>query len=147
MNTSPRTVPVDAGHPTGGLHFVRRSLAATLLTAGALALAVSAGLAMNPPSSDTITYTVTTTNTGSQPVNDIRVRDDAIEAQRGTVFCPERPLDTGEQMNSEATVAGPADSAPVTRVTTALLLGVGALSAGSILRRTPASSGPRPGER
>lgn len=147
MNASPRTVPVDAGHPTGGLHFVRRSLAATLLVAGALAIAVSAGLAMNPPTSDTITYTLTTTNTGSQPVNDVRVRDDAIEAQGGTFSCPERSLHAGEQMNCEATVAGPADRAHGTRVTTALLLGVGALSAGAILRRIPASSGPRPGER
>lgn len=134
MNASLSEPPTQAATASTGLRTLRTAVAVVLAIGGALALAIAAGAAMNPPTSDSVTYEYTVTNTSEATFDRIRVSDPTVTDLDATISCPQGSLEPGEQLTCDATVAGPADRSHASRVTAALLFGVAALTAGVAVR-------------
>lgn len=121
-------------------------MAAVFIPLGAILIAFAAGAALNPPTSDTIIYNIAATNTGTKPIDNVRIHDSAIDELGGTLDCPGTSLEPGEQIFCSAEVTGAADLAHASRVTTGVLVGTAALTMGVLVRRFPKRTNKTPGE-
>lgn len=122
---------------SGGMLLLRRILAAIFIPLGAILLALAAGAALNPPTTDSTTFTITATNVGAKPINSVSVHDRALDGLGGTLTCPATSLGPGEQVSCSAEITGKADSAHLARMTSGALVGTASLTMGILVLRFP----------
>ncbi|NYF13487.1 hypothetical protein HDC34_001781 [Pseudoclavibacter sp. JAI123] len=104
--------PVAFAAHSGGIVLLRRTFDAVFISLGALLLAFAADSALNPPTSDTVMFTITATNTGTKTIGNGRIHDTA-----------------GDELGAQAT-----------RIISGVLVAAASLTAGILVLRFP--SGP-----
>lgn len=144
MDTEHSTWPeTDAVANCGGLLLLRRTVAAIFIPLGAILLALAAGAALNPPTSDTIT--VTTTNAWTMPIDNVRIHDTAVEELGGTLACPGTTLEPGQHVSCSADIPGKAESARAARTAAGALVGAVSVAGGVLFLRFPRQPMKAPG--
>ncbi|PPG39294.1 hypothetical protein C5C17_10830 [Pseudoclavibacter sp. RFBA6] len=136
MGMNPSSPVASAPH-AGGILLLRRTFDAVFIWLGALLLAFAAGSALNLPTSDTVMFTITATNTGTKTIGNGRIDDTAGDELGGTLSCPGAPLELRKKLSCNTDIAGKADSAQATRIISGVLVGAASLTAGILVLRFP----------